>query len=186
MKRSRSDKEPRLYTQTLKGGSRASQASVSSSSTTLLNDPPSTTTTSFSTTTTSQRLRRSEVSSQGRRSPSMSDFGQFPSPTSPQTSFNTTPLTRPTSVSSARSEKDRLSKYSASIAPSDSQSHYSHASHLFHHRRNTEDFDFPRPSDDDVDVLFDQVRLKRGSRLFASAFFGPEVADRPERSANSR
>ncbi|KAH8108489.1 diaphanous GTPase-binding domain-containing protein [Phellopilus nigrolimitatus] len=70
---------------------------------------------------------------------------------------------RPTSVMSTRSESNRASKYAASLAASDSmQSHYSHTSHIFHHKQGTlDDFEFERPDDETVVILFEQVRLKR-------------------------
>ena len=67
------------------------------------------------------------------------------------------------SVASSRSDGNRVSKYAASLTPSDSmQSHYSHASHMFHHNKGPPDeFEFERPADDVVEALFEQVRLKR-------------------------
>ena len=43
------------------------------------------------------------------------------------------------------------------------QSHYSHASHLTHRHNKaiSDEFEFERPRDEDVEVLFEQVRLRR-------------------------
>ena len=163
MQRSRSERE-RLYPQSKTLGS-SPFMSPSTSSTTLYSDTPSTASTSFTTVTNSSRLRRSEASSSGRQSPSMVDFGNFsPSsqpPPSPYNAVNGT--TRPTSTVSARTESNRGSKYATSLAPSESwQSHYSHASQLFHLKHGAQDgFEFPRPSDEEVDALFHRVMMAR-------------------------
>lgn len=162
MSRSRSERE-RLYPQSSKSLARSPYMSASNSTATLYSDGSSSST-SFTTITDSSRLRRSEGSSLDKRSPNMSDFGSLP-PSSPPTSYNMFHATvRPTSVTSSRSESNRASKYATSLAASESmQSHYSHASHIFHHHKQgtQDDFDFPRPSDEDVEALFEQVRLKR-------------------------
>jgi cytokinesis protein len=45
------------------------------------------------------------------------------------------------------------------VTISDNQSHYSH---LFHPRQSThEEFEFPRPSDEEVEAMFQQLMLKR-------------------------
>lgn len=163
MQRSRSERE-RLYPQSKTLG-RSPYMSPSTSSTTLYSDPPSSTSTNVTTVTNSSRLRRSEASSSGRQSPSMVDFGGY-SPTSPAppSSYNMGNSTiRPTSVTSARTESNRGSKYAPSLSPSESlQSHYSHASQLFHSKHGTQEgFDFPRPSDEEVDALFHRVMMAR-------------------------
>lgn len=65
---------------------------------------------------------------------------------------------------SNHSEGNRASKYAASLTPSDSlHSHYSHASSIFHshHKGAPDDFEFKKPPDETVKILFEQVRAKR-------------------------
>ncbi|EJD02078.1 uncharacterized protein FOMMEDRAFT_87486 [Fomitiporia mediterranea MF3/22] len=157
----------RLYSQHSRSTTRSPLISATSSSATLSSVPSTSSgsSTSFTTVTDSSRIRRSGASSD-RMSPSLSDFGGL-STTSPSSTFsmaNGVPVPRPMSVASSRSEGNRVSKYAASLTPSDSmQSHYSHASQMFHHSKgSTQDgFEFDRPTDEGVEALFEQVRLKR-------------------------
>ncbi|KAJ3860420.1 hypothetical protein EV359DRAFT_49140 [Lentinula novae-zelandiae] len=105
------------------------------------------------------RARRSEASSTSSihsRSPNMSDFGQIPSqhPSSSST-------IRPTSTMTTRSEGHRLSRYAPSLVASDVGSHLSHLYHP-HRSHNPDEFEFPRPTDDEIEALFEQVKLTRG------------------------
>lgn len=156
MQKSRSERE-RLYPQTAKTSGRSPNASASSSSATLINGGASAAAAGPS----SGRVRRSEASSTSMRSPDMSDFGHFSTVSSPPSSYNVSSSTiRPMSVTSSRSEGNRASKYAASLAGSESQSHYSQ---IFHHKQGSaqDEFYFPRPSDEEVEVFFEQVKLKR-------------------------
>ncbi|THH08533.1 hypothetical protein EW145_g2635 [Phellinidium pouzarii] len=165
MQRSRSDRE-RLYPQSSRSLAKSPLVSASSSSATVSSEASTASTSSSSSITVanSSHVRRSEAFA-GRRSPSMSDFGNL-SPTSPPLTYNnlSNAPVRPSSVVSTHSENNRVSKYAVSLAASDSvQSHYSHASHIFHHGHKgiQDDFEFERPSDDTVQILFEQVRLRR-------------------------
>lgn len=106
------------------------------------------------------RARRSEVSSTSSvhsRSPNLPDFGPIPAQYLAST-------IRPASSMTTRSEGNRLSKYAHSLAVSDAGSLQSHLSHLYHPHRsqNPDEFDFPRPTDEEVEALFEQVKLTRG------------------------
>jgi cytokinesis protein len=143
-------------------------ASVSTAdSSTLYNDS------SFATITgtakTPNKLRRSEASSSsGRRSPSMTDFGQFPYsgssagyPLNSPASAGMRPLS---SANTTRTEaSNRGSRYPPSLTSADSQSHFSHLSQHFYHRHGSQDdFNFPRPDkDDDIEALFENVKRTR-------------------------
>lgn len=113
---------------------------------------------------TTARTRRSEasstsVSSINSRSPNMADFGQM----STQNVLSST--VRPASAMTTRSaEGNRLSKYAHSLAASDVGSLPSHLSHIYHPHRshNPDEFDFPRPTDEEVEALFEQVKITRG------------------------
>jgi len=141
-------------------------ASVSTAdSSTLYNDSSSATVTGRP--KTPNKLRRSEASSSsGRRSPSMTDFGQFPGSAVSYalTSPNLT-STRPASSANTASHIEginRNSRYTSSVT-SESQTHFSHLSQHFYHRHgNQDDFNFPRPNNnDDIEVLFENVKRTR-------------------------
>lgn len=109
-------------------------------------------------TPSSRQIRKSEASSSsGRHSPSIADFGQIPPSPYPVIS----PTMRP--MSTPRSE--RSSRYAPSMV-SESQSHFPHLSqHFYHHSSrhgNTDDFNFPRPdNDEDIEALFENVKRTR-------------------------
>lgn len=114
-------------------------------------------------TPTARRLRQSESS--GRRSPSLVDFGQYPSPTSPhpplppQSASSST--MRPSSTFTTRSDGNRASRYAPSVAPSESHSAHSHFPH-FHRHGPQDDFYFPRPeSDAEIEALFENIMRTR-------------------------
>lgn len=99
------------------------------------------------------RMRRTEDSSPRSQS---QDFGQFPAPLHVQSS----PLARPSSGTTLRSEANRYSKYAASLTSSDGSPHI--PLHM-HQRQASESFHFPRPpTDEEVEVLFEKVKLNRG------------------------
>lgn len=163
MQRSRSERE-RAYERALKNRSQSPHSSLASSAT-LYNDeaqPPMPAPATLSHMSSSNKLRRSEASSSGRQSPSLSDFGHMPPPRSPAANGISSAATiRPTSsmtVMTSRSDGNRGSKHS-SVLPS--ESHHSHLSQHLAHRQATDEFEFPRPSDEEVEALFDQVRLTR-------------------------
>ncbi|KAL5511448.1 hypothetical protein ACEPAH_4664 [Sanghuangporus vaninii] len=164
MRRARSDRE-RTYAPPAWNMPKAPLISAASSSSATLSSNPSSSgsSTSFTTVTDSSHIRGSTASSSDKMSPNMSDFGGYPVASASSTYGNVNGVPRPMSVASSRSEGNRVSKYAASLTPSDSlQSHYSHASHMFHHNKGAhDDFEFERPSDDVVEALFEQVRLKR-------------------------
>ncbi|KAH8108490.1 hypothetical protein DFH11DRAFT_1096304 [Phellopilus nigrolimitatus] len=84
IQRSRSERE-RLYNPSSRTLPKSPLMSASNSTATLSSEPSSSSSSSFTTVTNSNRVRRSEASSSGRRSPSMSDFGNYP-PSSPPSS----------------------------------------------------------------------------------------------------
>lgn len=108
---------------------------------------------------TSNRLRRSEASDHSTHS--FSDFGSLPHPPNSNNSIYPSQATiRPNSTATTRSDSYRSSRQDVSLP--DSHSHYSHISQHFHHKQGTHDgFEFVRPNDDDVEALFEQVRLTR-------------------------
>lgn len=164
MRRARSDRERTYAPPAWNAQKMPLMSAASSSSATLSSNPSSSgSTTSFTTVTDSSHLRGSTASSLDKTSPNMSDFGGYTATSPPSTYGNLNGVPRPMSVASSRSEANRVSKYAASLTPSDSlQSHYSHASHMFHHNKGGhDDFEFERPNDDVVEALFEQVRLKR-------------------------
>lgn len=91
----------------------------------------------------------------------MSDFA--PSYNHASSALNLSNATvRPTSTATARSDATRSSKYSSSLGLSDSRSHYSQTSlHPLHRHGVHDDFEFPRPSNDEVEALFEHVRQTR-------------------------
>ena len=108
----------------------------------------------------SARKLRQSGSSSGRRSPSSHDsFHSLPPlPTTatlssppPQTSVSAT--LRPSSSSTTRSD-NRSSRSTFQTEPHSSHSHH-HFPHL--HRHTTVDFDFPRPSDEEIEARFQIV-----------------------------
>lgn len=136
-------------------------ASVSTTDSATLYNDSSANTANRPKTPSSRQMRRSEASSSsGRQSPSLADFGQMPYPPSPSP-FNVAQATvRP--MSTPRS--DRGSRYAPSTT-SEGPSHLSHLSqHFYHHSRhgNADDFNFPRPdNDEDIEALFENVRRTR-------------------------
>lgn len=141
-------------------------ASVSTAdSSTLYNDSSSATITGIP--KTPNKSRRSEASSSsGRRSPTITDFGQFPG--SPATYALPSPGlggARPMSSATTATRMDgiyRGSRYAPSTS-SESQPHFSHLSQHFYHRHgNQDDFSFPRPdNDEDIEALFENVKRTR-------------------------
>jgi cytokinesis protein len=91
------------------------------------------------------------------RSPNFpAEFAPMPSPKFGTPRPQPTSRDRPTSVATSRSESNRSSRYSASLAPSDR-----HLSNGYHLRSNQDNFNFPRPSDSDIVEMFEQVRRRR-------------------------
>lgn len=135
MQKSRSERD-RIYGTNGKLSSRSPLSPAApSSSNPLTNTDSYGSRTSFSTTTSSSRLRRAEASSSYSRA------------------------TRPDSIASSQSDSYSNHRASSSVTISDNQSHYSH---LFHPRQSThEEFEFPRPSDEEVEAMFQQLMLKR-------------------------
>ncbi|KAH0830475.1 hypothetical protein J3R83DRAFT_1923 [Lanmaoa asiatica] len=103
-------------------------------------------------TPTSHKLRKSEAStSSGRRSPSGSEFGSVPIPTSPSVAS--------TMLRALHAQDNPSSRFSSSTAHSDS--HSTHLSHIFH-KPHTDEFHFPRPEkDEDIEALFARVAQQR-------------------------
>ena len=105
-----------------------------------------------------RKLRQSGSSSSGRRSPS-SIHDSFralppipPHPSSPPPSSSVT--LRPTSSSTTRSD-NRSSRYTVQTEPHSSHSHH-HFPHL-HKHGTMDDFNFPRPGDEDIDAMFQNI-----------------------------
>lgn len=154
MQKSRLDRE-KLYEQHRQDSSTASNSTTDSS--TAYEDSLDTLSSSLKTPLQNQqtaRVRRSEASSP--RSQNM-DFGQYPS-------LPSTTARRPNSAATManRSDINRNSKYTPSLASSDAGSHHSHLSQFYHRHHNSESFYFPRPeNDDEIEVLFEKVKLTR-------------------------
>jgi cytokinesis protein len=102
------------------------------------------------------RKLRQSGSSSGRRSPSIYDSSRAlppipPTPSSPPPS--TSANLRPSSSSTTRSD-NRSSRYTLQTEPH--HSHYYQFPHL--HRHGTmDDFNFPRPDDDEIEAMFQNV-----------------------------
>ena len=104
----------------------------------------------------STQVRRSEASTSSSRSENMIDFGQYPSQL-----YNSFATVRPTSAISSRSDINRNSKYTPSLASPEGGPHQSHISHFYPHR-HSESFHFPRPeTDEEIELLFENVRRTR-------------------------
>lgn len=135
-----------------------------SDSATLYTDSTSSLPSKYSTPQTA-RTRRSQASStsSGRRSPSMSDFGQYPpyngSPHPPLPSSNTV---RPMSTATTRSDNTRYSKHAPSLSTSESGSHHSHFYNPHRMTQSNHDDEFPKPDTDvEIEALFEQVARTR-------------------------
>lgn len=102
--------------------------------------------------TPTHKYRKSEASfSSGRRSPAASEAGHSTIPGSPSNS-----TLRGNHTSS--SDYDRASRFSSATGHSDGNS--GHLSQMFH-KQHTDEFDFPRPDDAEIEILFSQVAEKR-------------------------
>jgi len=121
-------------------------------SSTIYNDPivsPNNTTPALHPQTA--RLRRNDVASMRSHG---QDFGQISSQENPAPP-------RPTSGMTVKSDTTRHSRYTQSFSSSDSAPHTHHPFSL-HLRQASESFSFPRPPDDEIEVLFEKVRQTRG------------------------
>lgn len=103
------------------------------------------------------RKLRQSGSSSGRRSPPIHDSSRalppIPStPTSPPPSSSVN--LRPSSSSTTRSD-NRSSRYTLQ-SESHTHSHYYHFPHL-HKNGTMDDFNFPRPDDDDIEAMFQHI-----------------------------
>jgi len=106
----------------------------------------------------STQLHRSEASTSSSRSEIMVDFGQYP--VSPI--YNSFATVRPMSVVSSRSDINRNSKYTPSLASPEGGPHLSHLSQFYHRHHPSESFQFPRPeTDEEIEVLFENVKRTR-------------------------
>ena len=125
------------------------------------------------TTTSSRRTNDAAVSPStsspgGLRSPVMADFGQFPRGNT--TASNRYPTLaaatyRPNSSATTRSDSNRNSKPSPSVASNTSDSYISHLPHLhLHHRHSSiDEFNFPRPeTEEEIELLFERVKSRLG------------------------
>lgn len=103
-------------------------------------------------TPTSHKLRKSEAStSSGRKSPSGSEFGSTPIPSSPSVAS--------TVLRALHAQDNPSSRFSSSTAHFDS--HSTHLSHIFH-KPHTDEFYFPRPDkDEEIEALFTRVAQQR-------------------------
>ena len=65
------------------------------------------------------------------------------------------------SVATSRSESTRGSRSAASVSPF--EPHHHHLSNLYKHTSPTEEFNFPRPgNDEEIEVLFENIMRMRG------------------------
>ncbi len=166
MSRSRAERE-RAYEDYAQNNRPGSPSTVSDSAT-LYTDSTSSLPSKAQNPQTS-RMRRSEASStsSGRRSPSMSDFGQYPhsngSSYPPLPTASSSGTTRPMSTATTRSD-NRYSRHAPSLSGSESGSH---VSHFYHPHRQThgtshDDAQFPRPeTDEEIEALFENVKRTR-------------------------
>jgi cytokinesis protein len=106
----------------------------------------------------STQVHRSEASTSSSRSENMVDFGQYPV----SQLYNGFATVRPTSAVSSRSEINRNSKYTPSLASPEGNLHQSHVSQFYHRHHHSEHFQFPRPeTDEEIDLLFENVKRTR-------------------------
>ena len=96
--------------------------------------------------------------SSGRRSPSVSDFGGYPS----QRKGSNQQTARPTSHATTWSDRTSMNTRSI-VSDSPSQHHHSthigSALHVARHGVHAEEFYFPRPNnDDEIEVLFQEIK----------------------------
>ena len=106
----------------------------------------------------STQVHRSEASTSSSRSESMVDFGQYPV----SQLHNSFATVRPTSVVSSRSDLNRNSKYTSSLASLEGGPHQSHLSQFYHRHHHTENFHFPRPeTNEEIEYLFENVKRTR-------------------------
>lgn len=61
----------------------------------------------------------------------------------------------------SRSDMSRISKQSSSVLAFEPHSHYSFSSHFINKHNVQDDFEFKRPSDEEVDALFEELRVSR-------------------------
>lgn len=173
MQRTKAERD-RAYTLAKESNARPASPTMSVSTTdsaTLYNDS-SAATISGRPKTPSSRQRRSELSSgNDKRSPSMTELGHYPSPTSPYPAMSPSSSNmRPVSAVTSRSDgNSRGSRYASSLtlgSGDGSHSHFPHLSQHFYHQSrhgNQDDFNFPRPdNDDDIEILFENVKRTRG------------------------
>ncbi|KAF8803585.1 hypothetical protein BYT27DRAFT_7225940 [Phlegmacium glaucopus] len=106
----------------------------------------------------STQLHRSEASTSSSRSENMPDFGQY----SVSPLYNSFATVRPMSAVSSRSDINRNSKYTPSLASPDGGPHHSHLSQFYHRNHLSESFQFPRPeTDEEIELLFENVKRTR-------------------------
>ena len=140
----------------LEGDSSPIESISTRDSLTLYSDPNEVTPNKVSSPQT--QVHRSEASSSSSRSENMVDFGQY----SMSQLYNSFATVRPTSAVSSRSDINRNSKYTASLASPEGGSHQSHLSQFYHRHHHSENFQFPRPeTDDEIELLFENVKRTR-------------------------
>ena len=106
----------------------------------------------------STQVHRSEASTSSSRSENMVDFGQYPV----SQLYNGFATVRPTSGVSSRSDINRNSKHTPSLASPEGNPHQSHVSQFYHRHHNSEIFQFPRPeTEEEIDLLFENVKRTR-------------------------
>jgi cytokinesis protein len=103
------------------------------------------------------RKLRQSGSSSGRRSPSIYDSVRAlppipPTPSSPPPSASSS--LRPASSSTTRSD-NRSSRYTVQTEPHPHHNHYHFPS--LHRHGTMDDFNFPRPDDDEIDAMFQNI-----------------------------
>jgi cytokinesis protein len=138
---------------------RASSPSTSESST-LYDNVPTTPKPTPRRTAPSTRTARSSNPAYGdkARSPMMADFGGAMG--SPTLSAYRDSVDRPLSATTSRSDSKRESRYTPSTTSSDV--HARHLSNHFHLRSNQDNFEFPRPpNEQDIESLFELVVERR-------------------------
>ena len=149
MQRSRAARE-RVYAATSTSTPRSSSPHAS-----LVTDDSSTLYSESSDSIYNPRKLRQSGSSSGRRSPSGHDsiHSLPPIPVSPPPQPSASATLRPSSSSTTRSD-NRSSRSTFQTDPHSSHSHL-HFPHI--HRHTTVDFEFPRPSDEEIEARFQIV-----------------------------
>ncbi len=165
MQRSRAARD-RVYASSTPRSSSPHASIVTDDSSTLYSESADSIPISNQPVSSAARKLRQSGSSSGRRSPSHDSSYSLPLPPIPATATASSPPTqpsasvslRPSSSSTTRSD-NRSSRSTFQTEPHTSYSHL-HFPHL-HRHSTSNDFVFPRPSDEEIEALFENVMRTR-------------------------